>query len=188
MLHRLNNWATVIGDSVEGIWEDWSSGATTSQDTSAPHSGSACLKVNIAQSWGELQLGSDFGPSSSNFTELTFYVKRAESTSSEATLKFSYGSVSGSKTLTSIPTTWTKYTIPNSDVLSSTQKIRTINFQSNVAGTFYFDDMKFTLSGDGLPSKCADNVDNDGTSAGASSLKASALLVASALALIALFK
>ena len=170
-----NNWAAVIGDKIEGIWKDWSGSTTTSADTTSPHSGSACLKVAINNAWGELQIGSDFGPSSSDFTGLEFYLKRDSSTPASATLTFGYGSSGTKKTISDIPTTWTKYTIENSEVLSSTTKISTINFQSNVAGTYYFDDMTFVLPGGGLSKTCASGVEHDGEGGGGGKSGASML-------------
>lgn len=156
-------------------------------DASSPHSGAACLKVSVNAAWGGFQAGSDFGPSSADFSGISFYLKRDQSTASSAKLTFSFGGVGNKQEISDIPTQWTKYSFEKTDMLSGSEQITTISLQSSVAGTYYLDDMVFELSGGGLTPKCADGVDNDGTSGGggsgsdkqgsASTLRLSALFV-----------
>ena len=108
-----------------------------------------------------MQLGSDIGPSTAEFTGFEFYLKRDPNTPASATLTLKFVNRGPPQTLSNIPTTWTKYTFNHSELVNNAGTVTAISFQSSVAGTYYFDDMSFVLPGGALPKTCASGVDHD---------------------------
>lgn len=108
-----------------------------------------------------MQLGSDIGPSTAEFTGFEFYLKRDSNTPASATLTLKFVNRGPPQTLSNIPTAWTKYTFNHSELVNNAGTVTAISFQSSVAGTYYFDDMSFVLPGGALPKTCASGVDHD---------------------------
>ncbi len=136
----------VYSDSLAAGWQDWSWGSSQNLSNATPlQSGSRSISVTISQAWGAFYLHQNTALNTSGYANLEFYINGGSS-GGQSLKVIANGNTSRAASVTASANTWTKVSIPLSN-LGSPASLSDLYWQ-DAAGkaqpVFYLDSIALT--------------------------------------------